>query len=223
MTWWKYARTVALAALSCSAVACSKPEPPPEPVKGPGGEEMEYVVPVAPAGTAKVSGTVKAGGKPITAGRVLFLFDQGLALSPGIIAADGTYAAEGLPTGRATIVVLLDPNGEMPFPTPNMTGGPPPTPGGDPPKMGGPPGGPPGAPPGGPPGLPPGAPPLGPPGGLLPLPDPFIQALGGYAIPPDQARLYQALHQKYSRPSKANTIKTTVGEGSNSFDITLTP
>jgi hypothetical protein len=54
---------------------------------------------------AKVSGTVKFKGKPLTSGAVTFVDDTGRGTMPAYLQADGSYAADHVPIGTVTIVV----------------------------------------------------------------------------------------------------------------------
>jgi len=206
-------------------------------------ENPTFGIPVSKGGTSVVKGKVTAGDEPIIAGRVLLFVEDGLCLTVGVINADGTYECANVPDGKAEAVVLLDPDGGLPFPTTapgagGMPGGGPPgggMPGGGPPGGGMPGGGRPGGgmPGGGPPGggMPGGGPPGGMKGGPMgkgagamqpgpqSLPPPFLDQLT-FQVPRDKTAAYKVLHQKYGKSSKNNPLSFTVS-GSTTFDIIL--
>jgi hypothetical protein len=194
-------------------------------------------LPLVPPGKGELTGKISHKGEPIVAGRLFFIHDKGFVMSPGRIFPDGTYKAVGLPEGEVRIFVLLDPNGEMPFPSlpqPAMR-----------------PSGPMGAegagPAGGPAGAMPPPPPMPGPGGMPgfpripgrpggkgrgngpPMPNrmpptlpPFVvQKMKEFRVPPDKQELYKELHEKYGRLTDDNKIKTVIKEGANTLDIDL--
>ena len=96
-------------------------------------ENPTFGIPVSKGGNSILKGTVTSGGEPVIAGRVLVFVEDGLCLTVGLINSDGTYECVALPDGKAEVVVLLDPDGGLPFPTS--------APGAGGPPGGGPPGG----------------------------------------------------------------------------------
>ncbi len=61
------------------------------------------------ARTAKVSGTVKLQGKPVTSGTVIFVDQTNHATPPVYIQANGTYLAPTVPIGPVTILISNSP------------------------------------------------------------------------------------------------------------------
>jgi hypothetical protein len=77
-------------------------------------------------GNAKVSGTVKYKGNPLPSGTVTF-FDEKKEIVGSTSIQDGSYAMEGVPTGKVTVSVTTPP-AVKPNPkqqTKNMPGDPP--------------------------------------------------------------------------------------------------
>lgn len=214
-----------LGAMLVISAACesSKPNPtlPPHQSKTErvGDEPGEYLIPVAEPGKSDLSGTIKHDGKPIAAGRIVLFCKSGVSFRTGII-QDGKYAVRGLPEGPSVVCVLLDPNGQLPFPeVPVPAGGavrpgPPSSQPGPPGKSG------PGSKGGQRPPMRPVPHPVV--NGPKPFPQPFLDGLRQYSIPSGQTELYQALHAKYGKVHKANDLTTTLAEGVNSYNITLT-
>ena len=215
------AAVVAALPLAAGCGSPSTPQPRTDPTSK---EHPTFGIPIAPGGTATVSGTVTLDGAVVHQGRVLFFTKEGLVMSPGVI-QDGKYEVGGMPDGPAEAVVLLDPAGTKPFPTGGGSAGGAGMPPGGPPGPGGP-GKQPGA--GGSPGGPPGMPPPGPPGGGGPgmpagpqgLPPPFLQQLE-FVLPETDKAAYQAAHKKYGKTSPTNPLKVTVS-GNTHYDLKLT-
>jgi hypothetical protein len=190
---------------------------------GPEGARNRPTIPLAPPGKNELTGKISHQGEPIVAGRLFFIHSKGIVMMPGRINQDGTYRALGLPEGDVRIFAILDPEGELPFPSPRepaLGPGGPMGPGG----VGsgeGYPGGMPG--PGRMPGRPgrrPGGPAM-PEGGPPTLPPMVVQKVKGFVVPPDKQKLYKQLHEKYGRITEEHKIKTLIKEGTNTLDIDL--
>lgn len=186
---------------------------------------------IAEPGMASLKGKISHAGEPITAGRLCFFVKNALVPMVGTINNDGTYFAIGLPEGLLHVALVLDPDGEMPFPTPpkgpgmqQLPGvgpaGPPrpptaPTGGGGPPQSGGPPMMPPPPMPGGPTG-PENAPMVGMP---LKFPPHLLGQLQNFEMPPQKKAEYQKLHKAYSLFGTKNKLTVNVKAGENIVDL----
>ncbi len=174
-------------------------------------EHPTFGIPIAKSGTSTVSGKATLNGDPLVVGRVLLFTSDGLVMSIGTIDKTGTYKLTGAPDGPAAAIVLLDPDGKMPFPTGGSVSAGPSAKGGPPGKMAAPMKG-----PGGTPG------PQGKGGGfgIQPLPAPFLEQLR-FTIPAKEQAKYRAAHTKYGQSTTANPLKLTVA-GDTTFDLILT-
>ncbi|VTU01866.1 unnamed protein product [Gemmataceae bacterium] len=213
-----------------SAVTTMPPNPEGVPVIN------QWGLPIVEPGTSVLKGKVTCEGKTVKAGHILFCYEKGLSLTPGVIKPDGTYETKLLHEGPATLCLILDPEGMLPLPEqPGGVGGAGPVPGppgrpgiGGPPGRPGQPGGPPGQPVPGPPvrpgaGGPPGPPPVPPglqgPPGLSPQ---FVQMLRTFRVPKGEEQLHKQLHAKYCKTT-GNGLRVVIGPGETAFNITLTP
>lgn len=190
---------------------------------------------IADPGTASLKGTITHAGQPIVAGRMCFFVKNALVPMSGTINNDGTFHAIGLPEGTLHVALILDPSGEMPFPTPPKGAGMPQLPGMGPPAMPGPPKaggmppGPGGAGPGGPgaggpPGMPPpmsgpaNAPMVGLP---LKFPPHLLGQLTNFDVPPQKKADYAKLHKSYSAFGAKNKLTVTIKPGENVVDLVV--
>lgn len=171
-----------------------------------------YGIPVAKGGKSVVKGKVTVGDEAVVGGRVLFLAEDGICMAVGIVNAEGAYSCPGLPDGRLHLAVLLDPDGEVPFPKSAAS---------EAPKAGGPLGksGPPadGPEPGRPPGV-------GRRGkrdtdDALGMPEPFVQKTR-FRIPADMLAKYKPYHARSAKFGKTSPPTVTVA-GTTVCDIVL--
>lgn len=159
---------------------------------------------VTPPGGCAVSGRVRYGGAPVTAGRLLFWYDTGPVPVPAEIKSDGTYLARQLAPGKARVAVLLDPKGDLPLPRGSagpsvraalngdgraVAKGPPPPPGNR--------------------------------GARPQVPPSFVRQLTDFAAPAQAAGLHKQLHRKYATPFGPDTPQVDVKPGLTEFDIVL--
>lgn len=185
------------------------------------GDEGE-LIPIAPPGASRLSGTITHGGKKVSAGRMMFFAEKGLVPVVGKI-ENGAYEVDGLPEGEVTIALILDPNGELPIPAFILSG------------AGGPDGQPPEPLPGGPIGGPAGGPPDGPPpppgdDGKQPkrmgpkppdLPPQYAAELQSFDVPKEEHAALAPLHKKYSKTSGPDMLKCRVSGLQTTFNIDL--
>lgn len=236
-------RGVLALCLLAVAIGCSSSKPTNDPVLNP-KHRLEFDI--AEPGTASLKGKISHAGRPITAGRLCFFVKNALVPMAGMINTDGSYHAIGLPEGTLHVAVILDPNGDMPFPTPPripgmatfpgagpnpppipggagmpggpMTGGTPPGAGKSPPMAGGPgPGGPPAMP--APPAMGPGEAPMV--GMPLKFPPHLLGQLTNFEVPPQAREEYSKLHRKYSQFGSKNVLTVTIKSGENVVDLVL--
>jgi hypothetical protein len=230
--------TALLCAVAAVLGGCGKKSPVTTMPPNPEGVPVinQWGLPIVEPGTSVLKGKVTCEGKAVKAGHILFCYEKGLSLTPGVIKPDGTYETKLLHEGPATLCLILDPEGKLPLPEqPGGAGGgvPVPRPPSGPPGVGGPPGQP-GGPPGQP-GRPPG-PPGGPPGGKPPGPAPtppglqgppglspqFAQMLRTFRVPKGEEQLYKHLHAKYCKVT-GNGLRVVIGPDETTFNIALTP
>ncbi len=72
------------------------------------------------AGPETLSGSIVCGKMPIRSGRIVATNSQGIIATMGFI-VDGRYEIRNLPRGHCSLMLVLDPEGAMPFPIPGLT------------------------------------------------------------------------------------------------------
>jgi hypothetical protein len=120
--------SVAFATCLAVFVGCNQQEPTLAAVAKDNGppKRPRQEIPVAQLGTSSLKGKITSKARPIVAGRLLFVANNGIVPVAGKVLPDGSYEASALPEGELRICVLLDPKGAFPFPLPDEShGGPP--------------------------------------------------------------------------------------------------
>ena len=157
---------------------------------------------VTPPGGCAVSGKVRYGGAPVTAGRLLFWYDTGPVPVPVEIKSDGTYLARQLAPGKARVAVLLDPKGDLPLPRGSAGPSVRAALNGDGRAAA-----------------------KGPPPGIRAarpqVPPSFVRQLTDFAAPAQAAGLHKQLHRKYATPFGPDAPQVDVKPGLTEFDIVL--
>lgn len=151
---------------------------------------------VTAPGKMNLNGKVTHASKPITCGRVMFYYANGPIPVPATIQRDGTYVARALEPGKARVVVMLNPQGDLPVPKPTASGKP------TPPKVN--------------PQVP---------GALTSqrssVQPAFVKQLTDYTVAPSDVEMYRTLHKKYSSPKSKDLPEVEIGPGMTTFDIDL--
>jgi hypothetical protein len=177
----------------------------PRPQRGtPAVASQGFGMNVTPPGGCAVSGKVRYGGAPVSAGRLLFWYDTGPVPVPVEIKPDGTYLARRLAPGKARVAVLLDPKGDLPLPRGSAGPAVRAALSGD-----------------GPAATPKGPPPSANRGPRPQVPLSFVRQLTDFAVPAQAVGLHKQLHRKYAAPFGPDTPQVEVKPGLTEFDIVL--